>query len=166
MLPHIILINKSNGFNAVKNVFAVTGDDRLEWICIICGVVGGFFTTLFGGGNEILVTLLIFMAIDIISGILLACVFHKSKKSKDGCLKGEAALQGLTNKGMTILFVVVAHRLDLILKTSYVRDAVVIGFALNELISIVENAGLMGLPLPAVLVRSIEMLRDKSDKET
>ncbi|WP_334291236.1 phage holin family protein [Butyrivibrio sp. AE2032] len=47
---------------------------------------------------------------------------------------------------MTLFFVLIAYRLDLLLNTNYIRDAVVIGFCMNELISIVENAGLMGLP--------------------
>ena len=57
----------------------------------------------------------------------------------------------------------IAYRLDLAIGTTYIRDAVVIGFMANELISIVENAGLMGLPLPAILAKAIEVLVHKAD---
>ncbi|MBQ8825307.1 MAG: phage holin family protein, partial [Ruminococcus sp.] len=52
-------------------------------------------------------------------------------------------------------------RLDLTLETTYIRDAVCIGFMCNELISIIENAGLMGVPLPDVLKKAIDLLQKK-----
>ena len=52
------------------------------------------------------------------------------------------------------------------LGVNYIRDAVVIAFVVNETISIVENAGLMGVPIPAAITKAIEMLRDKSDQNT
>ncbi|WP_331655656.1 phage holin family protein [Lacrimispora sp.] len=61
-------------------------------------------------------------------------------------------------KCMTLLFVLIAFRLDLAIWTNYIRDMVIIGFMANELISIVENAGLMGLPLPAVLIKAFYMV--------
>jgi hypothetical protein len=61
-------------------------------------------------------------------------------------------------KCMTLLFVLIAYRLDLAIWTNYIRDMVIIGFMANELISIVENAGLMGLPLPAVLIKAFYMV--------
>jgi hypothetical protein len=48
---------------------------------------------------------------------------------------------------------------------NYIRDAVIIGFIANELISIVENAGLMGLPLPSVLTKAIDVLKNKAVTE-
>lgn len=66
---------------------------------------------------------------------------------------------------MTLLFVLIAYRLDLAIGVNYIRDAVVIGFIANELISIVENAGLMGLPLPTVITKAIDILTKKSESE-
>ena len=66
---------------------------------------------------------------------------------------------------MTLLFVLIAYRLDLAIGTNYIRDAVIIGFMANELISIVENAGLMGLPLPGVLTKAIDVLKKKAVTE-
>lgn len=65
---------------------------------------------------------------------------------------------------MTLLFVLIAYRLDLVIGVNYIRDAVIIGFIANELISIVENAGLMGLPLPDAINKAIDVLTQKSDE--
>ena len=66
---------------------------------------------------------------------------------------------------MTLLFVLIAYRLDLAIGVDYIRDAVIIGFIANELISIVENAGLMGIPLPAVIKNAIDILKRKGEVE-
>ena len=63
---------------------------------------------------------------------------------------------------MTLLFVLIATQLDLLAGTSYLRDAVCIAFIANEALSIVENAGLMGVPLPEVLRKAIDVLQKKS----
>ena len=65
---------------------------------------------------------------------------------------------------MTLFFVLIAYRLDLVIGTNYIRDTVIIGFIANELISIVENAGLMGIPLPAVIQKGIDILTSKADQ--
>lgn len=57
----------------------------------------------------------------------------------------------------------VLHRLDLALGAHYIRDAVIIGFMANELISIVENAGLMGIPLPGAITSAVEVLTEKAN---
>lgn len=66
---------------------------------------------------------------------------------------------------MTLIFVLVAYRIDLILGLDYIRNAVIIAFITNELISLVENAGLMGVPLPAVITKAIDILQKKSESE-
>lgn len=129
----------------------------------IIGAIGAAFTTLFGGWTTGMTTLLLFMCIDYVSGLVVAGVFKKSDKSESGALESRAGWKGLARKCMTLLFVLVAYRLDLLLNTNYIRDAVVIGFCANELVSIVENAGLMGLPLPAIIVKAIDVLRRKAE---
>lgn len=134
-------------------------------ILSILGAVGSFIAWLFGGWDTSIITLLIFMCIDFISGIVVAGVFHKSKKSQTGSLESRAGWKGLIRKGMTIAIVVVANFLDRQLGTTYIRDGVCIAFICNEVISLVENAGLMGLPIPAVITNAIELLKNK-EKET
>ncbi|MFR4029870.1 MAG: phage holin family protein, partial [Coprococcus sp.] len=72
---------------------------------------------------------------------------------------------GLCRKGMSLLFVLIAYRLDLAIGSNYIRDAVIIGFIVNETISIVENAGLMGVPLPEVINKAIDILTSKSEEK-
>ena len=104
------------------------------------------------------------MAVDYISGILVAGVFKASPKSKSGALSSKVGYKGLCKKGMSLLIVLIAYRLDLLVGTNYIRDAVVIGFCVNELISIVENAGLMGIPLPPILIKTIDVLVNREEK--
>ena len=96
---------------------------------------------------------------------MVAGVFHASPKSKDGALESRAGWKGLCRKGETLLIVLVACRLDAVMGSTFVRDAVVIGFICNETISIIENAGLLGIPLPAVLKKAVELLKGKAEPE-
>ena len=129
------------------------------------GVVGGFIASLFGGWDAALTTLVIFMGIDYVTGLIVAGVFHNSGKTESGALESRAGWKGLCRKGMTLLIVLIACRLDLIMNTNFVRDAVVIGYIANETISIDENAGLMGLPIPSAITKAIEVLTKKNEKE-
>lgn len=133
------------------------------FICAVFGAVGGFIAQLFGGWTEDMVTLIAFMAVDFLMGLVLAGVFHKSNKSDNGNLNSRAGWIGLCKKCITLLFVLVAHRLDVSLGVSYIRTATIIGFIANEVISIVENAGLMGLPLPKVITKAIDILKHRED---
>ena len=134
-----------------------------EIICTAVGAVGGAVAAAFGGWDSALVTLLIFMAVDYVSGLIVAGIFHKSPKSENGGLESRAGWKGLCRKAVTLLFVLIAHRLDLVIGVNYIRDAVIIGFIANDLISIVENAGLMGIPLPAAIQNAIDILTKKSE---
>ena len=133
-----------------------------QGICTGIGVVGSFIASLFGGWDTALITLLIFMAIDYISGLVVAGIFHNSKKTETGSLESKAGFKGLCRKCMTLLFVMIANRLDLVIGSDYIRNAVIIGFIANETISIVENTGLMGVPLPTVITKAIDILTSKA----
>ena len=131
------------------------------------GTLGSIIATAYGGWDMSLNTLIIFMAIDYITGIIVAGVFKKSKKTETGGLQSVAGWKGLCRKGGTLLVVLVACRLDIILGTTFVRDAVIIAYIINETLSIIENVGLMGVPIPQVLVDAIDILkkREKRDGE-
>lgn len=137
-----------------------------QWICTAVGTVGSFFALFFGGWDTSVITLLIFMAIDFASGLVVAGVFHKSKKTENGALESHTGWKGICKKCMVLLFVLIGNQLDTVIGTTYIRDAVCIGFIANELISIIENAGLMGIPIPSVITNSIEILKNgKDDKQ-
>ena len=133
-------------------------------ICVTLGLIGSMIANLFGGWTEDMVTLVIFMGIDFAMGLIIALVFQKSGKSETGAADSRACFKGLCKKCVILLFVLIAHRLDLALNCNYIKTATIIGFIANELISIIENAGIMGVPLPAVLTKAIEVLKGKGDK--
>lgn len=132
-------------------------------ICTAVGLVGGFIASVFGGWDAALTTLILFMVIDYLSGLIVAGVFHNSGKSETGALESLAGWKGLCRKCMTLLFVLIAYRLDLAIGVNYIRDTVIIGFVANELLSIIENAGLMGLPLPEAITQAIDILKKKKE---
>ena len=125
------------------------------------GIVGGVIAAMFGGWSDALITLIVFMSIDYATGLIVAGVFKKSKKSESGALESRAGFKGLCRKGVALLIVLVAVRLDIVMHTSYIKDAVIIAFIANESISIIENAGLMGIPIPGAIAKAIDVLKEK-----
>lgn len=134
-------------------------------ICAALGTIGGFIASLFGGWSASLTTLLIFMLIDYATGLVVAGVFHKSPKTANGGIESNVGRKGLVRKFSVFLLILVGHRLDLTVGTAYIRDGACIAFIVNELISIVENVGLMGLPIPAAIKNAIEVLTHKNDTQ-
>lgn len=134
-------------------------------ISTVGGLLGGLIMTAFGGWSEGLTTLLILMIVDYLSGLIVAGLFKNSPKTENGCLESRAGWKGLARKVLTLVIVMIAYRIDLIVGTTYLMNAAVIGFILNELISITENAGLMGVPLPSAITKAIEVLTEKEGGE-
>ena len=108
---------------------------------------------------------MLFRSVDYATGLIVAGVFHKSEKTENGALESRAGWKGLCRKGVSLLVVLVACRLDMIMGSNFIRDATVIAFIANETISIIENAGLMGVPIPSVITKAIEVLKKKSERE-
>lgn len=115
-----------------------------------------------GGWDAALKTLLIFMAADYLTG-MTAALFGKSNKTPGGGLDSRVGWLGLCRKALILLLVLVGHRLDLTLGTDYVRNAVIIGFMANELLSLTENVGVLGLPMPEIIKKAIEILKKEDD---
>lgn len=135
-------------------------------ICGGIGVVGSVIAEVFGGWDAAMITLVTLMIIDYIMGVLVAAVWHNSPKSETGTLESRAGWKGLCRKGVVLLIVLVAARLDIVLGTSnIVRNAAIIGYSANELISIIENAGLMGVPIPGIIQKAIDVLQKKAEGE-
>lgn len=134
-----------------------------QFVCWIGGIIGAAVSYCFGGWSAAIAVLLVCMAIDYITGLVVAGVFHASPKSKNGGLESKAGWKGLIRKVVTLMIVVIAHLIDKLLGANYLRDCVVIAFCLNEIISIIENAGLMGVKIPKALIRAIDVLQEKYD---
>jgi len=135
-----------------------------EWICTIAGLAGGFIAAIFGGWDSALATLVVFMGIDFVTGLVTA-VMGKSKHSRSGALNSKAGWIGLAKKFCILLMVVVGVRIDILLGTTYIRDTVCISFCLNELLSIIENTTLMGIPYPPALKNAIEVLQKQTGRK-
>ena len=127
------------------------------------GALGGLKSWLYGGFGDAMLVLIVFMALDYMTGLIVAGVFHKSSKSETGALESKAGWKGLCRKGVTIALVMMAALLDRVLGTSYIKDAVIVGYIFNEGLSILENAGLMGVPYPKALKNALDLLNKKSE---
>ena len=138
---------------------------KKDILSAICGAIGGVITSLFGGWSATMTTLMIVMISDYLTGLLVAGVFKKSNKSDNGALESKAGFKGLCKKAIILLFVLIGYRLDLALGSNYIKEAVTVGFIVNELLSIIENAGLMGVPLPSVITKAVEALKDNSSND-
>ena len=129
------------------------------------GLAGGVIVSLLGGWSNGLCTLLTFMAVDYITGIISAAVFKKSPKTKSGALNSSVGFKGIFKK-MGILFVVMlAYRIDITANTDFVRNSVIIAYIANEFLSITENLALMGLYMPPSLKKAIDILQQKEGED-
>lgn len=129
------------------------------------GVLFSTIASFFGGWDMGLSTLVILMGIDYLTGLMVALVFKKSKKTESGGFESNTGWKGLCKKGMTLLVVLIACRLDMLMGTTFIRDAAIICYITNEVLSIIENAGLMGVPIPKAIIDAIDVLKKKSDQQ-
>lgn len=132
-----------------------------ETICTLFGLLGSALCWAFGGWDAALIALTVCMSVDYISGSIVALVFHNSRKTKSGSYNSGYGLKGLCKKCLMLLFVVVAVQADNLLGSDYLRDTVCIGFCTNEVLSITENLGLAGIPMPQAVVKALEQLQSK-----
>ena len=130
-----------------------------QTICTAMGLLGSMLAAAFGGWDAAMAALMVCIAVDYVSGSMVALVFHNSRKSESGAYNSAYGLKGLCKKGLMLLFVLVAVQIDRLLGADYVRDAVCIGFCSNEVLSIIENLGLAGVPMPQAVVRALEQLQ-------
>ncbi len=132
-------------------------------LCTTIGVIGGTIAAALGGWDALLHALVGLMAADYITGLICAGVFHASMKTANGALESRTCIKGLFRKVGILLAVYVAVQLDSVTGTELIRGTVITAFIASEGISIVENLGLMGLPMPKVLTEALEVLRQKAE---
>ena len=130
-----------------------------QYFCTALGCIGAGLSWAFGGWDTGLAALLVCMGVDYVSGSVVALVFHNSRKTETGAYNSAYGLKGLCKKGLMLLFVLAAVQMDRIMGVDYVRDAVCIGFCTNEVLSITENLGLAGIPLPQGVRKVLEQLQ-------
>ena len=129
---------------------------------LLAATIGGALAQAFGGWDALLKALLVCMAVDYITGVVVAAL-GRSNKSDSGHISSHAAVTGIIKKGVVLLIVLVAAMLEGATGTEFIRDTVILFFLGSEGLSIVENAGLLGVPMPAALKKWFEVLREKGD---
>lgn len=135
-----------------------------EVILSILGCIGSLVAAAFGGWDAGMTTICAFMALDLFMGCLIAAYFKRSPKSPNGALSSKSYFQGVCKKMMILAFIFIGYRIDLVMNIDYLRNAIIIGCIANELISILENAGIMGVKLPKALTEAIDLLKHKEGK--
>jgi len=132
-------------------------EDMIEHIRLILAFVGGILGCIFGGFNSLIYALTAFVAIDYITGVLLAI--------RDKKISSEVGYRGIVRKFLIFLIVSMGNIMDnYVLGTgSTLRTLVIMFYLANEGISILENAGLLGLPIPKKLREAIEKLNSSNE---
>ncbi|MBQ0167845.1 MAG: phage holin family protein [Treponema sp.] len=133
-----------------------------EMVCTFIGAIAAAIAAAFGGWTPALTTLIVLMFADYITGFMVAAIFKRSPKSELGGVASTVGFMGLCKKFVILFFVLVAVRLDGVMGTTYLKDVVCIAYIINELVSLIENAGLMGVPIPAPIVSAIDILKQRS----
>lgn len=119
------------------------------------GVAGAFFGFAFGRWTEALTFLLLVIATDIITGVAASLKEGRGLTSAVGAV-------GLAKKGLMLLVIILAHRIDVLMELeAVVMTAAVYFYIANELVSVTENLGRSGLPLPEAVKRMIAVLKDR-----
>lgn len=123
----------------------------------------------FGGWTPGSRVLVILMAVDYFTGIACALAGHSSK-TESGHFWSQVAFKGLLKKAMIMVVILVAAKLDSVLGgategAALFRSAAEFFYIASEGLSIVENAGLLGVPVPKGIRQALEVLRDKNDGE-
>lgn len=129
-------------------------------------IVGGCFGNILGGFDKVLIALLFCMAADYITGLIVAIVFNSSTKTETGGAQSKAGFVGLVKKIFILILIVVINQIDVVLDTNgFFRNAAIIGFMANEALSLIENAGLMGIKLPEAVTNAVDVLKKKSEEK-
>lgn len=137
-------------------------DKIIKGACAVAGAIAGIF----GEWNALLTILAVCMVLDYISGLIVAAM-GKSNKTEGGGIDSKAGFIGLAKKALIMLIVLLATVLDKALGTDRMvfQTAAACYYIANEGISIIENAGKIGVPVPGALKKALEQLRDKNDSE-
>ncbi len=130
-----------------------------NWIQIVFAAIGGGIGWFLGGADGFLYALIAFVVIDYITGVMCAIVDKK--------LSSEVGFKGIFKKVLIFILVGVGNIIDVQVlgQAGVLRTAVIFFYLSNEGVSLLENAGHLGLPLPAKLKAVLEQLHDRSEKE-
>ena len=140
----------------LKDLFGVESLAQFFWNCILAGCATAV-TFAFGGWDLLLGTLLAFVVIDYLTGVYAAA--HEGKLSSD------VGIKGIAKKVFIFVIVMVANLVDKALAIEMIKPATIYFYMANEVLSIVENGGRIGLPIPPIITEAIALLKGKSKKD-
>lgn len=128
-------------------------------IQIVFTMIGGWLGYFLGGCDGLLIALLMFVVMDYISGVMCAIA--------DKTLSSEVGFKGICRKVLIFVLVGIANILDVqVIGTgSVLRTAIIFFYISNEGISLLENAGYLGLPIPEKIKTVLEQLHDRAERE-
>ena len=132
----------------------------LKVLAALGGAVAGLFTQMSSG----LRLLLLLMALDYASALVLAAL-GKSPKSATGALDSRAGFAGLARKAMILVLVLLAAILDRPTGSAACVGAVTLFYTVNEVISILENAVLLGVPIPRQLSQALDVAKKRQQAD-
>ena len=128
----------------------------------IVGSIGGVISFMFGEWTTALLTLIMLMGFDLLTGgFIIPIIFKRSPKTESGGIQSCALGKGICRKLYRVLLVAVAYRLDLTFGVSYIKDTLVVAFIFEETLSLLENGALMGVPIPTVFTDALDVLKNK-----
>lgn len=130
----------------------------------VFGFLVSLITSALGGWDAGLQTLIVFVCFDYFMGVIVAGLFKTSGKTPSGSLSSQVMLRGIIKKVGEFVLVAMAVRLDNLLQLCYIRDGVIISLIINEGLSILENLGLCGVPIPEVITKALDALRGEKDE--
>ena len=138
------------------------------WARMIRGLATavGAVAGLYGGWSPVLTVLVVMMGIDYATGVLVAWL-GRSNKSESGGLSSKAGFAGLARKGVVMLIVLLATLFDRAIgnASTVFQSAAAFYYVANEGLSVLENAGLLGVPVPGRVRQALEVLREQGDRE-
>ncbi|MEA4893330.1 MAG: phage holin family protein [Peptococcaceae bacterium] len=141
--------------------------DKVKYVINgVAGLAGIIASKWLGGTDKILFALLCVMAVDYITGLIVAGFFKCSPKTEGGGLESRAGFQGLIRKVGMLALIVIAVQLDIMAGTNIARDFTIMFFFANESLSILENLALMNVPMPPFLKKALEVMRNKAGEGT
>lgn len=108
--------------------------------------------------------LVIFMIVDYLTGVMVAAL-GLSPKSETGHLSSKVGFTGLAKKAFIVLFVLLGAALDTALGATVFQSMIICMYIANEGLSIIENASLLGVPIPKALQDALEIMRQKGEGE-
>ena len=132
-------------------------------ILFIISMIGGVIVDFLGGVDTALISLFFFMAVDYITGMALAFIFHKSKKTSGGGASSKEGFKGIVKKICMLLLIGLAHEVDVVMGVTHARAMAIMFFIGNEGLSVLENVGLMGIKYPDFMVKALETLKEDSN---